>query len=272
MTAVLKPFSRLERPRASFSLRRLKRCAAMAALLSCATPHLAAAADTAATFAPPPCPGEIVDVYLSLWEKVGGTPTLPIIKLGPPQAHLRLPRENLILIAWPSVDVPMTDCSQKSFAASSALYLRPTRLAGYLGIPYDEPRVRDDLIRFDALDPTAVPPVPTALAPVDDTDDREGTARKGAWVVEPPTMPYIFAHFCLSPPAPAGQCYAGAGYGMGYKTGHVIIDARGFKHASLTASKDREPSLITIADLDHYFAFLRRLADAVVVTPSNPTK
>ena len=271
MTINLTPFSRFGRPGALSLLQRLKRFAVIVALVSYATPHLAAAADQFSAFAPPPCPDDLVDVHLSLWERVSETSTVPLIKLGPPQAHLRLPRKDLILIAEPSVRVSTTDCGQKSFTASSEVYLQTSRMARHLGIPYDEPRLQDDLIEFKALDPTITPPVPTALALVDDTADREGTARKGAWSVIQPS-PHVYARFCLSSPTPADQCYARVGYSMAYKTGHLIIDARAFMHASLTASADQGSSLITIADLNHYFAFLRQIADAVVIPPSTPTK
>ena len=268
MTIILSLLSRLK----LLSLRRrLKLCAAIATLVCCAMPHMAAAADKPVTLAPPPCPDISVDVYLSRLERVSGTPPLVFSKLGPPQAHLRLPSGRLDLRGEPDAVISTTDCSQTSFNASAATYHSTSWLAGRLGITYAGSKMQDGLIEFNALDPTATSPVWTP-APVDDTNDREGTARQGAWIVEPPTMPYVYANFCLSPPALADQCYAGVGYGTSYKTGHVYIDARGFQHASLTAFAGREALLITMADLDHDFAFLRRTADAVVVAPSIPTK
>jgi len=224
--------------------------------------YQAAAADKGSTFAPPPCPNEIVDVYLSpLKRGPGSEPTY--LKPGPPPVHLRLPRQRL-RVDLPDVWAVMTNCDQKTFAGWRAVYLSPSDLARGLGIPYDFPRLRDYKLEFSARDPDEQPPSPQALPPVNDATDREGMARKGSWNFDSNNRE-VSGKFCLDPPAPSGQCYASVGWGSAYTTDHVTIYTQSLMDTTFGTSTDVLWKQITIADIDAYFAFLRRIADLVVV-------
>lgn len=107
-------------------------------------------------------------------------------------------------------------------------------------------------------------PFSPSAPPVDDSADRAGFAARGAWIIEQPhRTDRGSARFCLLPPAPPDQCYASWGGGMSYRTGGLIVDSRAFFSRSLWKSSNYR--LVTTADLDRHFAFLRALADAAVV-------
>ena len=113
---------------------------------------------------------------------------------------------------------------------------------------------------------------PAPLLPVDDSVDRASFAARGAWIVEqPPKNNSGSARFCLLPPAPPDQCYVSWSGGMTYHTGGLIVSSRAFFSRSFWKLPSHD--LITTADLDHHFAFLRALADAAVVQmPASESK
>lgn len=220
---------------------------------------------------PPSCLDERVDVYLSPLLREEGPPIRIFLKPGPPPVHLRLPRRRLRLDLMPNEYADTKDCSHKAFSGWRASYLYESDLARGLGIPYEKSRLQDGQFFFYALDPDARPPSARAPSPVNDSADRDGMARKGAWTVDPTyTGPNLHALFCLVPPAPEGLCYARTERGMGYDTGNVNIYAQAFMAATLRSSPPEGKTQITLADLDRYFTFLRQIADAVVVDPISP--
>ena len=259
----------------SAGLRRTGFSVLAAAVAWLATGEAATAAEPDRTPAPavvpPSCLDERVDVYLSPLLREEGPPIRTFLKPGPPPVHLRLPRRRLRVDLMPSIYANTEDCGQKAFSGWRAIYQRTSDLAYGLGIPYDQPKVQDHRFEFWALDPDARPPSARALSPVNDSADRDGMARKGAWTVDLNyTGPNLHVLFCLVPPAPEGLCYARTERGMGYDTGNVSIYAQAFSTATFGPPPNRLYSQITVADLDHYFAFLRRIADAVVVAPTSP--
>lgn len=211
----------------------------------------------------PACLDELVNVYLSPLKREEGPPIRTFLKLGPPPVHLRLPRR------WLRMDVPegqvdTENCSQKEFSGWRASYLRTSQLARGLGIPYDQPGVQDFLLMFHTLDPDK------RQLPVNDSIDREGMAQKGTWIADP-DYPILRADFCLSLPATAGQCYAAVARSMVYYTGSLEILAQAFSTATFAPPPTPLWTQITVADLNRYFAFLRRIAAAVVVAPTVST-
>ena len=165
------------------------------------------------------------------------------------------------------------DCGQKAFRGFRASYLRTSELARSLGISYDQPRVQDSQFFFYSLDPDPRLPLPHTPSPVDDSADREGMAGKGSWVVDPDYHgPKQHARFCLASPAPERQCYAAVEGWMVYDTGLTSLVAEAFMSATFGPPPDSLTTQITVADLDRYFAFLRRIAEAVVVAPASQAR
>ncbi len=247
-------------------LRRTGRSVLAAAVAWLAVGHAALAAEReqAPASTAPSCLDELVDVYLSPLKREEGPPIRVFLKPGPPPVHLRLPRRWLRMDLMPSVYANTKDCGQKAFSGWRASYLRASDLAHGLGIPYDQPRVQDFQFFFYALDSDKGPSV-------DDSGDREGTARGGTWIVDPTYRGVnLSARFCLLPPAPDGSCYAHTERGMAYDTGHVRVYALAFSAATFGLPADSLMTQITMADLDRYFAFMRQVAAAVVVAPITP--
>ncbi len=244
-------------------------CFVAALLVTSEVNSLAVAADPEyrSTYAPPACPNEIVDVYLSSLKRTEGPPIQVFLKPGSPTAHLRLPRQGLRVDLEPSIWAPLADCGQKTFAGYHAVHYRTTDLAGGLDVPYGHPRLQDHRYEFYALDPDEQPPSGQALPSVRDADDRDGMARKGSWVVEPTVREVVSGKFCLNPPAQAGLCYAYVAKGLSYRTNHVIMYGQAFMSATLGSPPDWLWTQITAADIESYFAFMRRIADLVVVAP-----
>ncbi len=234
---------------------------------------LALAAASLPARAAKPCPDEFVDVYLSPLVREEGPPIRIFLKPGPPPVHLRLPREGLHVLRPDNEDVWPIGCAQSSYQGWQAVYFRTSTLVRGLGMAYDQRQETDYRIEFNAYDPDNK--LSTAFrTPVDEAADREGWAGKGEWIVEPNIQPapYFRAKFCLRPPAPPGQCYAGTGQWMSYRTDNVAVNAGAFYNATFVTPPRRTWYQITVADLDSYFALLRRIADAVVISTPQPVK
>ena len=250
-------------------LRRVSRFVLSAAMAWLTAGHAVTAAEQGRAPAPasavPSCLNELVDVYLSPLKREEGPPIRTFLKPGPP-VHLRLPRRRLRM-EGPEGERPDTeDCAQKAFSGYRASYLRESDLANRLGVPYDQARLQDGQFFFSALDADKWRP------PVDDSDDRESMARRGAWTVDAAYRgPNLSAKFCLVPPAPAGLCYAHTGWEMTYNTGNVRIYSQAFMAATFGLPQTQLTTQITVADLDRYFAYVRRIADEVIVPPMTPT-
>lgn len=180
-----------------------------------------------------------------------------------PQAVLRLPRAGTYV---PTVEVKgrwlRAGCEPATVTAILADTQNVGGWATRFGIPYHD---------FETAQRVGFRlPYSPSLPPVDDSADRAGFAARGAWVVEQPhRTDWGSARFCLLPPAPPNQCYASWGaFGMSYITGGLIVDSRVFTLRSLWQTERRR--LITTADLDRHFAFLRALTDAAVVQMPAP--
>ena len=119
--------------------------------------------------------------------------------------------------------------------------------------------MQDGQFFFSALDADKWRP------PVDDSDDREGAARRGTWTVDAAYRgPNLSASLCLVPPAPDGLCYAHTGREMTYDTSNVRMYSDAFMAATFGPPQHAGMTQITLSDLDRYFAFMRQVADAVV--------
>ncbi len=210
-----------------------------------------------------PCPDKFVDVYLSPLVREEGPPIRIFLKPGPPPVHLRLPRDGLS-IQRPNDDVYVTDCAASSYTGFAAFYQDTDRLLRSLDIPNQQPELTRSDLRFNAHNPQ----------PVDDSDDRDGLARMGEWIVDTNVQPApIFsARFCLRPPALPGQCYATIKRWITYSTGNLVIESTAFSSSTFASPPSRLWNQVTIAELDSYFALLRRVANAVVIPSGQPNK
>ena len=207
-----------------------------------------------------PCGDDLINVAFELFRNSDAEPGKPgrVEKRG--DVLLRIPRGDLYLTTGISRSLPTYDCKQSSFVASEAFYNNPWLVARTLGLSF--PQKWLSLASRLALTPDRSP------APVDDTSDREGTARKGGWIVSFAANPSLdSAEFCLRPPAPPDQCYATYdGISIAYKTGSLLIMSN--FASGLTLRKERPPHFygtMTVEDLDRYFGFLRAVASKVVV-------
>ena len=220
-----------------------------------------------------PCPDKFVDVYLSPLKREEGPPIRIFLKPGPPPVHLRLPREGLVVGVLPNESVDAKNCAQSSYYGRQAVYFRTSTLVSGLGMIYDQPRAGNGRIEFNARDPDDKRSI-SSWAPLDEAGDREGWAGKGDWIVEPNIQPapYFRARFCLRPPAPPGQCYASANDWISYRTDNVSLSAQVFYNATFVIPPHGTWYQITVADLDSYFALLRRVADVVVIQTHQPGK
>lgn len=191
---------------------------------------------------------------------------------GLPKQHLRLPRAFLQLrLGLTKADYdwryiyPRRLCDRTAFAALDAFYAKTSDLAQRLGLAYDAPSPRSDQITITNS---------RIAAPIDDSADREGTARQGYWIFDNKRGPgAAMYYFCVpplaGPPKITGPCYVTANMlHMGYMTGTVHFMAQPFVSSTFYATDTRNKAflrLVTPEILESYFAFLRTLAAKVIV-------
>ena len=207
-----------------------------------------------------PCGDDLINVDFELFRNSHPEPGNPghVEKQG--DVLLRIPRVGLYLTIDIDRPLPTNNCKQSSFVASEAFYNNPWLVARTLGLSF--PQKWLSLASRLALTPDRRP------SPVDDTSDREGTARKGSWIVSLAANPNLdSAKFCLRPPASPDQCYATYdGRSISYRTGSLLIMSD--FASGLTFRKEPTPGYrgtMTVEDLDRYFGFLRAVASQVVV-------
>ena len=205
------------------------------------------------------CNDDLVDVQLNYFtgNDANSVPVDP--PPGRPQLHLRLPRSGLQLRRAVNEPIRVDNCSQVEFVAAQAFYLYPDNVARRLGLAYEERWTKWDNLRFYIVNTANLPLV-------NDATDREATARQGEWIIDTDARPSGAARFCLNPPAPPKHCYISVFQGrVSYYTGNLGIGTRPFYSMTLHRSLAPNESAYTVVDLDQYFAFLRALANAVII-------
>ena len=222
--------------------------------------------------APRTCDDAFADVYFmpDALNYPDGLP--PSMTEGLPKQHLHLPRALLQLrlglakpgYGWRYIS-PRKLCDRTAFAAQEAFYGNTPDLAQRLGLAYDSPGPHGDQVNISGGGSTA---------PVDDSADREGTARRGYWIFDNKRGPgAALYYFCVpplsGPPKITGPCYATADtLHMGYTTGNVSFLSQPFVSSTFYATDARNKTflrLVTPEILENYFAFLRALAAKVIV-------
>ena len=220
------------------------------------------------------CDDAFADIYFmpNALDYPDGLP--PGMTEGLPKQHLHLPRALLQLrlgltkadYGWRYI-YPHELCNRTAFAALGAFYSDTPDLARRLGLAYDAhaPSPHGDQLIISGLGKTP---------PVDDSTDREGTARRGYWVFDNKRGPYaaIF-NFCVPPLSDPSEvtspCYVTADtLHMGYTTGSTTFLAQPFVRSTFYATDVKEKNylrLVTPEILESYFAFLRALAAKVIV-------
>ena len=232
----------------------------------------ALAQETPTGGAPQSCDDAFADIYFmpDALNYPDGLP--PGMTEGLPKQHLRLPRALLQLglgltkadYGWRYI-YPRRLCDRTAFAAQKVFYANTPDLAQRLGLAYDAPSPHGDQVTiFNSR----------IAAPMDDSADREGTARQGYWVFDNKRGPgAAMYYFCVpplaGPPKITGPCYVTANMlHMGYTTGTVHFLAQPFVFSTFYATDTRTKAflrLVTPEILESYFAFLRTLAAKVIV-------
>lgn len=217
-----------------------------------------------------PCPDKLVDVYLTPLRLITLPPDAPGSNSRASiqsEVHLRLPRAGLFVRMKPGENASGTDCSRQEIRGFSAQYNLISNLAQGVGLPYDQPRAGNSYIEFTATDPDEKPPSLFAPVIVDDSKNREETARKGAWRVRTidPKLPFVVGQFCLGSDINAGQCYVFKDSPIIYHTGKVNINSGHFTIWTIETPPGPEWIKVTITDFDNYFTLLRKIANAVIV-------
>ena len=240
----------------------------------------ALAQDTPLGGVPRTCDDAFADIYFmpNALDYPEGLP--PGMTEGLPKQHLHLPRALLELrlgltkadYGWRYIS-PRKLCDHTAFAALEAFYGKTRDLADRLGFAYDAPSPHGDQL---FISNSASP------APVDDSADREGTARQGYWIFDNKRGPgAAMYYFCVpplsGPPKITGPCYVTANMlNMGYTSGTFHFSAQPFVLSTFYAKDLKEKSLVKLVTpdiLESYFAFLRALAAKVIVADaSTPDK
>lgn len=221
---------------------------------------------------PRSCDDAFADIYFMPNAQDYPTGLPPGMTQGLPEPHLHLPRALLQIGIGrdeahygQAINIsPSRFCDRTAFAALNAFYVSTKDLAHRLGLAYDPPSPNGDQLIITGFNKDNS---------INDSADREGTARQGAWVLGGRAAPLYY--FCLPPlpsiPSIHGSCYVTADtLHMGYNTGTILIMAQPF--VLTTFNKDKAINLvkyINIKDLDKYFAFLRILASTVLITTSS---
>ena len=219
------------------------------------------------------CDDAFADIYFmpNALDYLKGLP--PGMK-GLPRQHVHLPRAQLQLrlgltaadYGWHYI-YPALLCDHTAFAAQQVFYASTPDLARRVGIAYNGPGPYGDQLK---LVQGRTP------APVDDSADREGTARRGYWIFDNKRSAGAAMYwFCVpplsGPPELTGRCYVTADMmTMGYDTGTFTFLAQPFLFSTFYAKdftpNDRLSRLVTPDVIESYFAFLHTLAAKVIVT------
>lgn len=278
MEGAARPGRSTARGNAGSSLRLMLALALATAVASLWSPALAQ--DVTPGGAPRTCDDAFADIYF-MPNALDYPDGLPLgMTEGLPKQHLHLPRALLQLglgltkadYGWRYI-FPRKLCDHTAFAAQEAFYANTPDLAQRLGLAYDAPGPHGDQVTISNS---------RSPAPVDDSADREGTARRGYWVFDNKRGPYAaLYYFCVpplsGPPKITGPCYVTADtLHMGYMTGTVHFLAQPFVSSTFYATDARRKAflrLVTPEILEGYFAFLRALAAKVIVADaSTPDK
>ena len=233
----------------------------------------ALAKDTSVGGRPQTCNDAFADVYFmpNALDYLNG---LPSGMKGLPVQHVHLPRALLQLAlgrteadyGWHYI-YPRLLCDHTAFAAQEVFYGETPDLAQRLGLTYNGPGpIGDQLYIVQGKSP----------APIDDSADREGTARRGYWIFDDKRSAGAAMYwFCVpplsGPPQLTGPCYATANMmTMGYESGTFNFLAQPFLFSTFYGKNykpnDRLSRLVTPDVIENYFAFLRTLAAKVIVT------